>query len=340
MGLGCRSSIAARRPFRALIVFVVVVGWVSAGLGCRDIGYQGVKNVPATRDIAPLHSAHEQPVKQIVFGVTPFMPAAEMQREFEPLRVYLQSQIGVPVTLHISHSYDDMVQSLINREVDVADLTPFAYVEAKQLDPRIQPLVTKVTNGATTTSSYLVVRADSPIDSTEKMRGTRIGFVDPKSATGYLYPLAYFRRQGIDVGTYFETTVFAGDHHTLVDMVLRGQVDVAAVSGLSLGFSGEQSENMRKLRVIAKTGRVPFGAVVARSLLPANIAQRIQKALIGINTRSAEGKRVLAGKIKINGHVPVDDTYYDDVRDVARLANSATLQANNYVTTWFDHYER
>ena len=76
---------------------------------------------------------------------------------------------------------------------------------------------------------------------------------------------------------------------------------------------------------MAKTGRVPYDAMVAGPALDDEQARVLQAALLSIDTRSAQGRRVLGPLRLANGFVRGDDQRYDTVRE--RLARAALFGA-------------
>ena len=72
-------------------------------------------------------------------------------------------------------------------------------------------------------------------------------------------------------------------------------------------------------RILAKAGRIPYDAYCASSTLDPNFVEKLRDTLLGLSTRTEEGRQVLGGLTNINGFVVVGDDHYDEVRRVARL---------------------
>jgi phosphonate transport system substrate-binding protein len=66
------------------------------------------------------------------------------------------------------------------------------------------------------------------IKSLKDLKGKRIGFVDKKSSSGYLYPLLALKKIGLKESD-FKSVTFSGSHSKSVDMLNAKEVDAIAV---------------------------------------------------------------------------------------------------------------
>jgi phosphate/phosphite/phosphonate ABC transporter binding protein len=267
----------------------------------------------------------ERPAKLIV-GLTPFLPEPKLKREFTPLVDYLGARLGVPTELVRADSYADIAQRLSRREVHLAVLSPMAYVVAKRDSPDLVLLATQIADGASTYAGYVVVRDDARLDRIDDLRGKRFAFIDRNSASGYLYPLAYLQAAGIRPERFFSSMVFAGNHEHALALLVGREVDAAAVASPVLRMTQDELPETRRLKILAKTGRIPFDAYCASPRLAQSVVNELRAALLALNTRTDEGRRVLAGIASINGFVAVGDDHYDEVRRVAGIV-AASAQA-------------
>jgi phosphate/phosphite/phosphonate ABC transporter binding protein len=289
---------------------------LSVVLACKQASPDAADDrvVPTIRE-----GGTERPEK-LVFGLAPFLPEADMRREYTAFVEYIGRAVGLPVELKLADSYAALPELLASFKVHVAMMPPFAYVHAKRDNPGLILIATAIADGSSTYASYIVTRSDSNIDRVEQLRGKRFAFVDRQSTSGYLYPLAYLRSLDIEPESFFSSVVFAGDHAKVIDMILKREVDAgttfAAAMKLAtpeLGGAGDP------LRILAKTGRIPLDAYCVSQRLDQGLVERLKTALLGLSTRTEEGRNVLRGLSSINGFVAVGDDHYDEVRRVARL---------------------
>ncbi len=241
------------------------------------------------------------PIPQdLKFGFTPVLSEPEMRAEFEPLMNYLSEAIGQKVTLYIAKDYGDLRTQMENGRVDIGSFSPFAYVDAAR-GGKIHIIAQSIIEGSATYRGIIVVRKDSKLKSIAELKGKRFAFVDPKSASGYIYPRAMLIEKGINPETFFKETIFAGSHDKVIAAVLEGRVDAGAIT-------------------VASSDPIPHDAIAVRIGMNEKLAQRIQLALINLD-KSEAGRRVIArSKKKLTGHVIAQDSLFDVVRRTAKIA--------------------
>lgn len=74
----------------------------------------------------------------------------------------------------------------------------------------------------------IYVKADSPYQDIQDLRGKTIGFVDPNSTSGCNAPRFYLHKIGIDVDSFFGKSIFTGSHENAVTALAKRTVDCAA----------------------------------------------------------------------------------------------------------------
>src|SRR5258708_23391563 len=165
--------------------------------------------------------------QELKFGFTPVLSEPEMRAEFEPLMNYLSDSIGQKVTLYIAKDYGDLRTQMEAGAVDIGSFSPFAYVDAMR-GGKVRIIAQSIINGTAYYRGIIVARKDSGLKTVADLKGKRFAFVDPKSASGYVYPRAMLIERGLDPKTYFVETTFAGDHNKVITAVLEGRADAGA----------------------------------------------------------------------------------------------------------------
>lgn len=281
-----------------------------AALACEEPSSSSERQPPR----ATVREGGTERPAELVFAVTPFVSTSELRAEYAPVVEHVAARVGLPAQLRLVASYAEVPPLLTSYAAHVVVLTPFSYLQAKRDNPTLIPLVTPVADGATTYAGYIFAHADSGLTEIKQLGGKRFAFVDPLSASGYLYPLAYLRQQRIEASTFFSSVVFAGDHSRLLQLILAGEVDAGASYAPVL-----KRAEARQLRVIAKTGRIPMDVYCASPRLDQALIDALRTAFLELSTRTKEGRQVLS-QTGINGFQAVTDADYDEVRRVAALA--------------------
>src|SRR5437899_2348630 len=257
--------------------------------------------------------------QELKFGFTPVLSEPEMRAEFEPLMQYLSASTGQKVTLYVAKDYGDLRTQMENGSVDIGSFSPFAYVDAVR-GGKIRIIAQSIIEGSATYRGIIVVRKDSELKSIAELKAKRFAFVDPKSASGYVYPRAMLIEKGINPETFFKKTIFAGTHDKVIAAVLEGRVDAGAIYDGALGVAKRSGVSVDGLLTIASSDPIPHDAIAVRIGMNEKLAQRIQLALINLD-KSEAGRRVIArSKKKLTGHVIAQDSLFDVVRRTEKIA--------------------
>jgi phosphonate transport system substrate-binding protein len=258
-----------------------------------------------------------------------FVPSADSAKVLasgKPLGDMLAKELGLPVEVSVPTSYAAVIEAMGASQVDVAWFAPFAYVLAHQKFSS-EVILTSVRSGSKTYRSQIIVPADSPLKDVKELKGKKFAFVDSASASGYLYPAALLKENGVDPKKDLGETVNAGGHDKVVIAVYNNQVDAGATFGNS-AESGPPTDArtlvqstlpdvMDKVKVLGVTDPIPNDTVSVRKGLPPELVGKVRAALLKI-ADTAEGKAALKDLYRIDGLAEAADKDYDGLRKVAQ----------------------
>ncbi len=268
---------------------------------------------------ASLAAAPAPQAQHLKFGFTPVLGEAEMRAEFEPLMTYLSDVLARKVGLYIAKDYGDLRTQMESGAVDVGSFSPFAYVDA-QRGGKIRIIAQSILDRSATYRGLIIARKDSGVRTVGDLEGKRFAFVDPKSASGYVYPRAMLVEKGVTPERYFKETIFAGGHDKVIAAVLDGRVDAGAIYDGALGVAKAKGVATDVLVVLSSTDPIPHDAIAVRLGLDDTLVRKLQAALVDLD-KSEAGRRVIAhSKKKLTGHVVADDSVFDVVRRTAKIA--------------------
>ncbi len=261
-----------------------------------------------------------------------FVPSADSQKVLasgEPLAKLLQDATNLNFKVSVPTSYTTVIEAMGANQVDVGWLAPFAYVLAHDKNGS-QVLLASVRQGSKTYRSQIVVRADSGITTIEQLRGKKFAFVDPASASGFLFPNALLAGMGIDYKTFFSDTIFAGGHDKSIIAVYNKQVDGGASFGNNVDNGPPTDARtlvlstlpdvMTVVKPIAQTDPIPNDTVSVRAGLDASLVKLLTDGLLYVQS-TADGKAALKSLYGIDGLAPATDKDYDSVRTAAKALN-------------------
>jgi phosphonate transport system substrate-binding protein len=261
-----------------------------------------------------------------------FVPSADSQKVLssgEPLGRQLQEATNLNFRVSVPTSYTAVIEAMGAGQIDVGWLAPFAYVLAHDKNGS-QVILASIRQGSKTYRSQIVVRADSGINTIEELRGKRFAFVEPASASGFLFPNALLASRNIDYRTFFSETIFAGGHDRAIIAVYNRTVDGAASFGNSIEtgpptdartlVQGTIPDVMTAVKPIAQTDPIPNDTVSVRRGLDENLTRLIRDGLLYVQG-TPQGQQSLRDLYNINGLAPADDRDYDSIRNAARALN-------------------
>src|SRR5882724_11822551 len=241
-------------------------------------------------------AARPAAARDLKFGFTPVLGEAEMRAEFDPLAAYLSDAIGQKVVLYVAKDYGDLRTQIEAGAVDIGSFSPFAYVDAMR-GGKVRIIAQSIIDGTATYRGIIVARKDSGLKTVNDLKGKRFAFVDPKSASGYVYPRAMLIEKGINPESFFKETIFAGSHDKVIAAVLEGRVDAGAIYDGAIGVAQRSGVSTDNLVTLAGSDPIPHDAIAVRVGMDDALAKRIQLALIDLN-KSEAGRRIIANSKK------------------------------------------
>lgn len=259
----------------------------------------------------------------LVFGVVP--DSVDTETNYQPLMDYIAEITGKTVEYHESTDYAALIEAAVAGKVDVASFSGFTYVTATNNGAKLTPISSIVTEEGQEPGYYsqAIVPADRDISSIEDFAGKKVCFVDPSSTSGYLFPSYNLLEAGIDPETDI-TPVFAGKHDVSVQKVGEG---VECEVGFAEDSEVEKSD---AVKVIDET-MVPGAPLVYSSTLPDDVAQELidglsQITIDDIIAAGIEGADTDAFRSVFYATKPVDDAYYDLIRDICKETEAEQCQ--------------
>lgn len=261
-------------------------------------------------------AALDGPVLRI--GITRYLPETQLREEHRPLTEYLARRLQRPVRLQIVEDYVDLSAKLAQGKLELAALSSYAYVRAKRRMPTLELLATHVTNSGTTYQGLIVAKADSGITELQDLKGKVFCYVGPNSTSGYLFPRAVLRQQGLDPDTAFRASRFAGDHLSALKALQSGACDGAAVFAGIFYEAAKHGMPPTGFTILGKTERIPYDAYCVPPGLPAEQVHSLREALLALKKGSDTAASVLGERSRIIGFAAVDDSHYDSVRRIEK----------------------
>jgi phosphonate transport system substrate-binding protein len=256
----------------------------------------------------------------------------EYQRNaFACLDHLVEQEMRVPTELFTSPDYNGVMQGLLDGKLDAAGLGAASYAGVYLRDPdAVEPLVAvQQLDGSLGYHSVLFVRADSPYQTLDDLRGRSLMFTDRDSTSGFLVPHYELSHEGYPL-RYFGSFGFSGSHPGAVRAVLDGQFDagVTWTSGLGSYEKGHTRGNLRSMvrkgqlnmsdiRILWSSSLIAEGPIVVRKKLPQEAKDGYKQLLLNLPKQHHRCFESIAGG-SATGYAPVDHELYRTIINIRR----------------------
>ncbi len=258
------------------------------------------------------------PGPEIVIGLIPEQNIFAQMDRYQLLSDYLSARIGRPIRWQVEPHYGTIIDNFRSSEIDGAFWGSFSYllVHARtgaEILVRAEDL-----NGISTYRGLIFVRRDSGIKSIRDMKGKRFAFVDKATFAGYLLPLAYFRKMGIEnYSAYLKEVYFTGTHSDAIYDVLSGKADIGAAKNTVLQkIETTDSRIKNELIVLERSPAVPENGLAVRKDLDVTLKIKLKQVLLDMY-KDPEGQNVLE-QFGARRFIETTDEDYKAVYEYAR----------------------
>lgn len=243
---------------------------------------------------------------RLLFGSVAMDIPAIMHRRLSPLTRHLGARLGMPVTLRLSPDMDAAIQALASGQVDLAYLTPVAYVRAHE-QGGAQLLVKTRTEGRDHLRLMIVVRQDSPWQRVGELAGQRFAFGDRAA----LLQRIMLEGAGLKL-EHLADYRFLGHNDNIARAVLNGDFDAGILKDtLALQWQG------RGLRILYTSPELPPYNISVRAGLEPALVARLRQAFLALDpARPVDRDVIKALDPRYDGFVAATDEEYDVVRQL------------------------
>ncbi len=256
----------------------------------------------------------------------------ESQKDLEPLRLDLEKRTGLKFSFVKTQSYEELVNIFSKAKIDFAFFSPLTFIQAER-EGGAKALLKKVYGNNDFYYSALVVKNDFKIKKFSDLKGKKVGFVDPKSTSGFLYPRMMLLQEGFDAGPNANSGEilsheFFGTHEKALEALRDGRVDVVGVwaedpkigkgAWTDSKFSGGAT---LPFKVLLYSEPIPNDAFAVREeFYKANpiFVFKIMEALIGAGE---DPSQILKKVFDVDRMATATSRHYDSVRGLENMVS-------------------
>lgn len=246
--------------------------------------------------------------KELVFGSVAMDIPAVMHKRLTPLTKYLSKELHRRVTLKLSPNMGAAIKNTTDGTVDLAYLTPVAYIKAHQMGGA-KLIVKTVTNGKASFQLMIVVREDSPIKSVQDLVGKSFAFGDEKA----LLQRAAVVGAGIKLNQFSEYK-FLGHYDNIARAVMNKDFDAGILKDtMAYKWQG------KGLRVLYSSPDLPPYNIAASKNLDNKTIEKLRQIFMKLDKKNSSHLKVIkALDKKYDGFAKTSDAEYDVVRQLIK----------------------
>jgi phosphate/phosphite/phosphonate ABC transporter binding protein len=277
--------------------------------------------------------ADEKP--PIVMGIGSPNGEAHAASAKPQLEAYLSKVLKRPVRVQIAGNYDDLTTALVEGKVDLAWITPVAFVKASTRSPQVTALAKAIRGGNMFYRAAFMVRKDSPAKTLDDVKGKRVAWVSRSSASGYIFPRALLKSKGEDPSAFFSAEALSEDHPSVCKAVRDGKADVGATfadepaAGQPLRANGcADAPPIEDFRVIASSGPIPNDVIAIRPDFDERLVNAVLKAFARMDDNDA-GRAILKDAFRVDGWGVAIDGDFQTVLDALDVKAPAKVVATD-----------
>lgn len=238
--------------------------------------------------------------------------ASELIKRNQPLKDYLEAQLGKKVQLIVTTDYSSMIEAMRFGRIDLGYFGPLSYVLAKTKSD-IEPFAAMVTGGKPTYRSVVIANANSGIASFADIKGKKMAYGDRASTSSHLIPKTILAGHGVIADQDYEQH-FVGTHDAVAVNVANGNADAGGLSEVIWNHVVERKlVDPAKVKVLGYSKEYPQYPWAMRSNLNPQLKDRIKNAFLDLKDP------VVLKNFKAEGFAAITDQDYDVIREMGTL---------------------
>ena len=222
------------------------------------------------------------------FAIHPYAPPQELFETYDLILRYLESKIpGVRFQFEASKNYADFESKLAAQRVHFAMPNPYQTVLSLKYGYRVIAKMTPDDDFR----GVLVTRADSKLNTLADLRGKTLCFPSATAVAATMLPLLYLHDHGVNIKQDLKIQYVGSQFSSIFNAYSEGAAACGTSTRFWRGWSRENPDKAKKMKVLFTTAPLPHNSIVAQSGVPARVAQQVALALAGIDRDPAVDQR-------------------------------------------------
>ncbi len=234
----------------------------------------------------------------------------ELRRDFAEFQATMEDILELDIEFFAVTDRTAAAAGIQADQLDMVLAGPSEYI-AIRANAGLEPVVSIERPGY---RSFIMVRADSDIQTPEDLRGRTIAMKSPGSTSGHIGPLALLMDEGLDPENDVDTRLL-GDLR--IEVFAAGDVD-ALGSGTSDQRRVQEAYGEDFYRLVAEGPELPRDVIATSQRIPQECNEEIQERILANQERVLNALLASSEKYGESSIHPVSDEEYEQMRDVHR----------------------
>ena len=232
----------------------------------------------------------------------------------QPFGQYLERETGAKIELSTIPINRTLIVDMVAKgEVDIVNFGGLEYVQAL-VRAGVRPLVQR--EGDQKWQTAFITQPDSGINTLNDLNGRRFAFSEATSVSSRVMPEYWMREAGVDPKVY-ETALYTGNHEATVLAVASKKVDAGALDRKVVEEMMRDGRiTPQQVRVFLTPRKYSDGVWAARRDLNSKLAQSFANAMLKLEMKNAEDKRILEF-LSATKYVRAKESGYVELRKAA-----------------------
>lgn len=245
---------------------------------------------------------------ELVFGSVAMDIPAVMHKRLKPLTNYLSARLNKTVNLKLSPNMGAAINAAAKAEVDIAYLTPVAYLKAHKKGG-VQLIAKTVTKGKASFKLMIVVKENSPIKSIKDLNDKSFAFGDERA----LLQRAVVVGSGVKLKQFKEYR-FIGHYDNIARAVMNDDFDAGILKD-TMAYKWEG----KGLRILYASPALPPYNIVASKNISKSVLKELRQVFLSLDKKNPEHLKVIKSiDKKYDGFAATSDAEYDVVRKLVK----------------------
>ncbi len=242
--------------------------------------------------------------EKLIFGSVAMDTPAVMHKRLKPLTKYLSKRLNKRVILKLSPNMGAAINEAAKGMVDIAYLTPVAYLRAHEKG-NAQLIVKTVTKGKASFKLVIVVKENSPIKTVQDLQGKSFAFGDKRA----LLQRATIVGAGIKLSQFKEYR-FIGHYDNIARAVMNNDFDAGILKDtMAYKWQG------KGLRILYASPALPPYNIVASKNVSKEMLKELKQIFLSLDKNNPDHLKVIkAIDKKYDGFAATSDAEYDVIR--------------------------